>query len=46
MKTLFCRDAGCDCNYVAKGETEEVIRDAAQHGMEEQSKNTGRHKPK
>ena len=34
MKTLSCRDAGCDCNYIAKGETEEeVIRDAAQHGM-------------
>ena len=36
MKTLSCRDAGCDCDYVAKGETEEeVIRDAAQHGMKE-----------
>jgi predicted small metal-binding protein len=36
MKTLSCRDAGCDCDYVAKGETEEdVLRDAAQHGMKE-----------
>ncbi|MFY9794452.1 MAG: DUF1059 domain-containing protein [Candidatus Nitrosopolaris sp.] len=39
MKTLSCRDAGCDCNYVAKGETEEdVLRDAAQHGMKEHGK--------
>src|SRR5918911_3836672 len=39
MKTLSCRDAGCDCNYVARGETEEeVIRDAAQHGMKEHGK--------
>ena len=35
MKTLSCRDAGC----VAKGETEEdVLRDAAQHGMKEHGK--------
>ena len=39
MKTLSCRDAGCDCDYVAKGETEEeVIRDAAQHGIKEHGK--------
>ena len=39
MKTLSCRDAGCDCNYVAKGETEEdVLRDGAQHGMKEHGK--------
>ena len=39
MKTLSCRDAGCDCDYIAKGETEEeVIRDAAQHGMKEHGK--------
>jgi predicted small metal-binding protein len=39
MKTLSCRDAGCDCDYVAIGETEEeVIRDAAQHGMKEHGK--------
>jgi predicted small metal-binding protein len=36
MKSLSCRDAGCDCDYVAKGETEEdVLRDAAQHGIKE-----------
>jgi len=35
MKTLSCRDAGCDCDYVAKGEIEEdVLRDAAQHGFD------------
>ncbi len=39
MKTLFCRDAGCDCDCVAKGETEEeVLRDAAQHGIKEHGK--------
>jgi predicted small metal-binding protein len=39
MKTLSCRDAGCDCDYVAKGETEEdVLRNAAQHGMKEHGK--------
>jgi predicted small metal-binding protein len=39
MKTLSCRDAGCDCDYIAKGETEEeIIRDAAQHGMKEHGK--------
>jgi predicted small metal-binding protein len=36
MKTLSCREAGCECDYVAKGETEQdVIRDAARHGIEE-----------
>jgi predicted small metal-binding protein len=39
MKTLSCRDAGCDCDYIAKGETvEEVIKHAAQHGMKEHGK--------
>ena len=39
MKTLSCRDAGCDCDYIAKGETEEdVMKDAAQHGMKEHGK--------
>jgi predicted small metal-binding protein len=39
MKTLSCRHAGCDCDYVAKGETEEdVLRDAAHHGMKEHGK--------
>jgi predicted small metal-binding protein len=36
MKTLSCREAGCECDYIAKGETEEeVIRDAANHGIKE-----------
>jgi predicted small metal-binding protein len=31
-KVLACRDAGVDCDYVARGATdEEVLRDAAQH---------------
>ena len=31
MRTLSCRDAGCDCDYIAKVETEEdVLRDAVQ----------------
>ncbi len=39
MKTLSCRDAGCTCDYDAKGETEgDVLRDAAQHGMKEHEK--------
>ena len=39
MKTLSCREAGCECDYVAKGETEEeVIRDAARHSTEEHGK--------
>jgi len=39
MKSLSCRDAGCDCGYVAKGETEEdVLRDSAQHGIKEHGK--------
>ena len=39
MKTLSCREAGCECDYVAKGETEEeVMRDAIRHGIEEHGK--------
>jgi predicted small metal-binding protein len=39
MKTLSCREAGCECDYIAKGETEEeVIRDAAGHGIKEHGK--------
>ena len=39
MKTLSCREAGCECDYVAKGETEEeVMRDAVRHGIEEHGK--------
>jgi predicted small metal-binding protein len=39
MKILSCREAGCECDYVAKGETEEeVMRDAVRHGTEEHGK--------
>jgi predicted small metal-binding protein len=39
MKTLSCREAGCECDYVAKGETEEdVMRDAVRHHIEEHGK--------
>ena len=33
--TFACRDAGVDCPYVARGETEEgVLQDAAKHVKE------------
>ena len=33
--TLACKDAGTDCPYVARGETEEeVLRDGAKHVKE------------
>jgi predicted small metal-binding protein len=39
MKILSCREAGCECDYVAKGETEEeVMRDAVRHNIEEHDK--------
>ena len=32
MKTLSCREAGFDCVYVVKGETEEeIFKNGAQH---------------
>ena len=32
-KMLSCRDMGVDCNFVAKGETDqEVLQQAAEHG--------------
>lgn len=32
MKVLFCRDAGIDCDFVARGETdEELLRVGAEH---------------
>ncbi|HEX5979228.1 MAG TPA: DUF1059 domain-containing protein [Nitrososphaeraceae archaeon] len=38
-ENLSCREAGCECDYVAKGETEEeVMRDAVRHGIEEHGK--------
>jgi predicted small metal-binding protein len=32
MKTLSCREAGFDCDYVVKGETEEeIFKNGAEH---------------
>jgi predicted small metal-binding protein len=34
MKTLSCREAGFDCDYVVKGETEEeVMKNGGEHAM-------------
>lgn len=34
MKTLACREAGFDCNYVVKGETEEeIMRSGEEHAV-------------
>jgi predicted small metal-binding protein len=34
MKTITCREAGFDCDYVVKGETEEeVMKRGAEHAM-------------
>jgi len=34
-KTLSCRDAGVDCDFVARGETEEqIFAQCAKHGKE------------
>lgn len=34
MKTLTCREAGFDCDYVVEGETEEeILQKGAEHGM-------------
>lgn len=31
-KVIYCRDAGVDCDFVARGETEEeLFRNAAEH---------------
>jgi predicted small metal-binding protein len=39
MKTLSCSEAGCECDYIAKGETEaEVVRDAADYSIKEHGK--------
>ncbi|MGE5821671.1 MAG: DUF1059 domain-containing protein [Nitrososphaerota archaeon] len=36
MKTLSCREAGFDCDYVVKGETEEeIFKNGAQHAMKD-----------
>jgi len=34
VKTLNCREAGFECDYVVKGETdEEVLRNGGEHAM-------------
>ena len=34
MKTLSCREAGFDCNYLVEGETEEeILQKGQEHGM-------------
>jgi predicted small metal-binding protein len=34
MKTLSCREAGFDCDYVVKGETdEEIFKNGGEHAM-------------
>jgi predicted small metal-binding protein len=34
MKTINCREAGFDCDYVVRGETEEeVMKNGAEHAM-------------
>jgi len=36
MKTISCREAGFECDYIVKGETEEdVIRNGAEHAINE-----------
>ena len=36
MKTLSCREAGFDCDYLVKGETEEeIFKIGGQHAMQE-----------
>lgn len=33
MKTISCRDAGVDCDFVARGNTaDEVMKTASEHG--------------
>jgi predicted small metal-binding protein len=33
MKTISCREAGFDCDHVVKGETEEVMKNGAEHAV-------------
>jgi predicted small metal-binding protein len=36
MLTVNCRDVGVDCDYVAKGETEEdLMKDAGRHAVKD-----------
>jgi predicted small metal-binding protein len=39
MKSLSCREAGCDCDYIATGQTEEeLMGKLREHGMKEHGK--------
>ena len=39
MKSLSCREAGCDCDYIATGQTEEELMEKLrEHGMKEHGK--------
>jgi predicted small metal-binding protein len=36
MKTITCREAGFECDYIVKGETEEeVMKRGAEHAMKD-----------
>jgi predicted small metal-binding protein len=36
MKTISCREAGFECDWIVKGQTEEeVIKNAAKHAIKE-----------
>jgi predicted small metal-binding protein len=36
MKTISCREAGFECDYIVKGQTEEeVIKNGAEHAIKE-----------
>jgi predicted small metal-binding protein len=36
MKTINCREAGFDCDYIVRGETEEeVMKNGAEHVMKD-----------
>ena len=36
MKTINCREAGFDCDYIVKGETEEeVMKNGVEHAMKD-----------
>ena len=36
MKTITCREAGFECDYVVKGDTEEeVMKNGAEHAIKE-----------
>ena len=36
MKTITCREAGFECDYIVKGETEEeVMKNGAEHAIKD-----------